>query len=316
MTRRMNRAIQRPHRLAFVCFFLLAFCSLLVASDEGDHLEHPSEATERDTHHHEDPPITQAEDISTQEKEDPRQAEDISAQEKEDPPSLKEEAPPLPKREPPLNVKSEENDASLFEVKVFECTAPLGTPATDREGRLPPSAILTLCFRPQHEDTAELQSIESMEFTVPNGPTQKAIQNNESVGPMTRLICPMVEDPDLCIAATKLSDDFFAKAYNMVAAVGQLNVLVDSEQRRVPFRYEFSTSQAPKLPPVEHDIYEMPATPPSFPCSQEVRLWLLAALVLTLLEFAFSPSDSDKSTDDTNAAHDGTSNKKKKPKKE
>ena len=111
-----------------------------------------------------------------------------------------------------------------------------------------------------------------------------------------------------------MDDDFFAKSYNNAAAVGELTVAVAGEQRRVPFRYEFDTAKETKPLPIEHEFFEMPAAPPSFPCSKEIRLWMLAALILTLLEFAFSPSDDD---DDGNKSKEsGTGDKKKKPKKE
>jgi hypothetical protein len=299
------------YRIACVCLLVLACWSHLVASNEAENVEqHQDDAVPIHEEHREE--------IETRNREDPhaQQAEEVPVQDEEQPPAAEEESPPLHEEDPTREDKPEVIDASLFELNVFECTAPRGEPATDREGRLPPGSVVTLCFRPKHEHAAELKAIEFMEFSSPNGPTQAAIHNNEAAGPMTRAICPMVEDSDLCISATKLSDEFFAKAYNNVAAVGEVKVLVDNEQKLVPFRYEFSTAQDTKPQPVEHDFYEMPATPPSFPCSQEIRLGLLAALVLTLLEFAFSPSDDDKGGDGKSAEQSGTSSKKKKPKKE
>jgi hypothetical protein len=336
--------IRRPsrpalvYRIAFVCLLVLSFCSLLVVSDEGENniVQNIEEVPAQDE---EQPPAEEEEETPPLQAEDPprevkpevidvvsdegentvQNIEEVPAQDEEQPPAVEEEeeeTPPLQAEDPPREVKPEVIDASLFEISVFECSAPKGDPVLDRKGRLPPGAVMTLCFRPKHVDAAELKSIEFMEFSAVEGPTQAAVHKNAAAGPMTRAICPMMEDADLCICATKLSEEFFAKAYNSVAAVGQLKVQVDSEEKLVPFRYEFSTDQDTKPPPVEHDFYEMPATPPSFPCSQEIRICLLAALVLTLLEFAFSPSEDDKVGDGKNAAQSGNSTKKKKPKKE
>lgn len=243
-----------------------------------------------------------------QEEPAPVQEEKAAPVQEQTAPVEEETSPDSPDEEDEEEEEDLPIDDSLFEIQVFECQAPRGEPAPIRKGPVAHNTVFTLCFRAKHPDAATLQSISLMDFVVPRGPSQAAVRDNESAGPMSRAICPMPDGSGLCITATKLGEDFFAMNYKG-AAVGNLIVKASGEERKVTFRHEFSTAES-KQPASDHDYFEFPAEPPSFPCGNEIRMWLLAALILTLLEFAFSPSSSD-----TSGGNDGGA-KKKKPKKE
>ncbi|CAB9507115.1 expressed unknown protein [Seminavis robusta] len=319
--------MRQRFRRSVLLLVLLASSSLMVmpvGADEGEqepiqHQEHAEDTPQEDPV----PPQQQEEENPPQEEAVVEEEEPPPAVQEESPPVKEEETPPVVEEEPPVEEEEEEEpiDDSLFELDVFECQAPRGE-RDNRAGRLPPGAVMTLCFRPKNDnnkDAVQLQSIEHLDFVADkrSGPTQAAIRNNEASGPLTRSLCPSVEDPTLCIAATKLNDEFFDKAYNNAVATGAISVHAAGETRRVPFEYEFLTAKQTKPPPVEHDFFDMPNTPLPFPCSNEIRIWMLAALILTLLEFAFSPTDDDdKNTGKKSGSAKEGGGKKKKPKKE
>ena len=321
----------------------LALLALLVvvafvparAEEGGEHVEHqhqdpppedpvPPQQEETPPVHEETPPVE--EQAAPVEEEAPPVEQEAPPVEQETPPVVEETPPPqeeVPPIEndaspPPRDESPPPTDDSLFDINVYECQAPEGDPLPERttplQGKMP---VVTLCFRPKNMDGgAELKAITMMDFNAVNGPSQAAVADNAAAGPMTRTICPMGNDPALCIAATKLNEDFFAKSYTKVSAKGEIVIAAAGEERTVPFEYQFGTAEAPKQQPVEHDYFEMPTTPPPFPCGREIRIWLLSALILTLLEFAFSPDSESLMSKATTGGDESAGAKKKKSKKE
>ena len=283
-------------RLALVALLLLSTPAAVLGEDEmqGEAVEHQQQDEPAEA---QDMPQEEAAPVPEEPQEPPQE------EEKEATPVQEE-----PVQEEELVIEEEDDDAfddSLFNVKVFECVAPKGDPAPPRKGPMLAGSILTLCYRPLTGNRATLKKVEKLDFAIPGGPTHTSIRDNESVEPLTRVVCPFKEDTHLCITATKLGDMFFAKASD-AAAEGEMLVEVDGEERTVGFRYDFTTAESKPQAPIEHDYHEMPATPPSFPCGKEVRIWMIMALLLTLLEFAFSPSSSS-----SDSAGDSSGKKKK-----
>ena len=79
------------------------------------------------------------------------------------------------------------------------------------------------------------------------------------------------------------------------------------------FQYDFQTQKMPEQAAIEHEFMDMPATPPPFPCGKEVRIGLIMALLLTLLEFAFG-GDSKTNSNDRGGDNEVDSDGKKKKK--
>lgn len=220
---------------------------------------------------------------------------------------VEQESPPPREESPPPR-------EDLFELNIYECKPP-GGEAANRPGPLTSLSVLTLCFRPQNEEQATLKSISFMYIIAPDGgPKQAAIRDGEAAGPTTKSACPF--EPTLCIASNKLDSGFFEKSYKGVVAKGEVVVGAAGEERSVPFEYNFSTEKAPKQQPIEHEFFTPPAVPPPFPCGREITIWLLSALILTLLEFAFSPDDKSSLVNQAKDDSSASGTKKKKGKKE
>jgi len=221
-----------------------------------------------------------------------------------------EEEVPVPEDSEVAQENDDVLDDSLFQVNIFECVAPKGEPAPTRTTPVFPGSVMTLCFRPKHESRAALLKVATLDFVMHGGATIPSIRDNQGVHEMSRVVCPFMDDPTLCIAAAKLDQSFFAEAFK-VTAKGEIMVQVDDQEERVaPFEYKFETRKMMAQVPVDHVFMEVPATPPGFPCTKQVNMWLIMALLLTLLEFAFSPSSSG--SDDGDDSAEANSKKKKK----
>lgn len=310
MAIRRHFKASRAFQLTLVVLVLLITMTFMpVSAEEGADMERQQ--------HEESPPVQEEAPPTQGESPQPQEVVEQEVQ-TESPPPVEEEEPPLVEEETPKEEEEETPDDSWFELNVFECKAPQGDPIPPRVGPVSSKAVMALCFRPQNEDKATLKSIDFMEYSAVQGPTQKAINDNAAAGAMTRIACPMPTDSKLCITATKLDEAFFSKSYATVAAQGKATIVAGGVERIVPFEHKFSTQEAPKQE-LEHNYFEFPTTPPPFPCGKEIRIWVLMALILTLLEFAFSP-DSESLVNQAKGSSSGgeasTSSKKKKNKKE
>ena len=209
-------------------------------------------------------------------------------------------------------------DDSLFELNIYECVAPKGDPSPHSNQPKTRGGIVTLCFKPAQEEAASIKSIFKMEnlaIGVPERVRQDSVWRNDAIDEKTQVVCP-IENSNMCVAAAKLMDDFFKESHT-VQATGEATIQAAGETRTVPFSYEFETLKAPpgslRAGEIEHEFFEMPETPPGFPMANEIRMFLLGALILTLLEFAFTPSKDTKSSSKSN---DSSSKNKAKSKKE
>jgi hypothetical protein len=266
------------------------------------------------------PPVEQVQEVPPQEESPLAAEEEVVVVEK-----LEEEASPSPMPDPKEGPPEDEPEETDFSIQAYECVAPRGRPSPRWKEPKTKGSVITLCIKAITEG-GTIGTIYNLDYTaVPLDDktkkiSQSAIRQQAATNDKTQPVCPM-EDTGMCVAATKLQDSLFEQE-STVKATGEALVQIGHEQRRMEFQYDFKGIPPPpgrKLPQsVEHDFYEFPATPPTFPCGPEIRLWLIGALVLTLLEFAFSPSSSDSSNSSANSGADGDSgkDKKKKPKKE
>lgn len=293
--------------LRLVAFLMMALLFLATAPGAVVRGEEEMQGEAVEQEQHQEQQQHQAEDPP------PPPQEEAAPVEEEVPPVVEEEEveplPPPPQEEEPEPVVEVEAtpaplDDSFFEIKVFECSPPKGEPRTPpRVGPVTTGFVMNLCFRPKVEDStngaAKIKMVVALDYVIQKGNgddnrSHKSVRDNQAVEPMTRMVCPMKDDPQLCIAATKLGDMFF-ESNAEVAAEGTVVLEVEGEERSVAFRYDFDTTkrteqQQQQQAPLVHDFHDQPATPPGFPCAKEMRILAIMALLLTLLEFAFSPS--------------------------
>jgi len=314
-----KRGVHRVFLLLTALLLVLILSSApSVAANEGgeEGVVEPEQQQEQHQEQHQQEP--------EQQSAPPEEETHVPVQEEEAPPEpIVPEEPVQEETEPEEQKVEPVNNDHLFELHVFECMAPKGDPAPLREGPVAAGTIMTLCVRPKNEEAPgiKLQAFTMMQYNVADLTTLHVVKNNESLEPMTRVVCPFREEDRMCIVATKLQDELFVKSA-AASALGSIQMTANGEERTVPFMYRFQVEKSEQPPPVEHEYFDMPASPPPFPCGKEIRVWIISALMLTLLEFAFSPSsDAEASSSEEDAAdkkskNSGGGEKTKKNKKE